>query len=257
MNCRCLAPLGAMLLATACGPATSAARGKGTSPSTGSVAALPIPSVTGPTRIVVQYPAEDATIEARDSTFLLGSVGTGDASLSINGGPVKVWPNGAWLAWVPLPAAEPAPAAAGGPPMESLTFRLLATSPKDSSSLVLKVRRTSTGRADSTGPSIDLTSFVPSGVAWLPASEDLRLQVRASPGARATLILADGSTLPLVEEPAADDVPVGIRAFDRDTANLRPVVRSSRYVGLIRGHTLGDTLGAMLGAGTPSPLTAP
>ncbi len=78
MTCRCLVPLGAMLLATACAPRSSVT-------GAASVAALPIPTVTGATRIVVQYPAEDATIEARDSTFLLGSVGTGDAALSING----------------------------------------------------------------------------------------------------------------------------------------------------------------------------
>ncbi len=118
--------------------------------------------------------------------------------------------------------------------------------------MLLKVRRGAAWRADSAGPRIDLTSFVPSGVTWLPASEDLRMQVRATPGAKATLMLADGSSLPLVEEPAAEEVPAGIRAFDRDTANLRPVVRSSRYVGVIRGHSLGDPLGPMLGAVTPS-----
>lgn len=245
MTCRCLVPLGAMLLATACAPRSSVT-------GAASVAALPIPPVTGATRIVVQYPAEDATIEARDSTFLLGSVGTGDATLSINGRPVKVWPNGAWLAWVPLSSPEPAAAAAGAPPTETLTFRLVAISPRDSTSMLLKVRRGAALRADSAGPHIDLTSFVPSGVTWLPASEDLRMQVRATPGAKATLMLADGSSLPLVEEPAAEEVPPGIRAFDRDTANLRPVVRSSRYVGVIRGHTLGDPLGPMLGAVTPS-----
>lgn len=252
MNCRCLAPVGALFLAAACvpkSPATGAAPGKGAGPS---VAALPIPSVTGPTHIVVQYPAEDATIDARDSTFLLGSAGTGDATLSINGQPVKVWPNGAWLAWVPLP--RPEPTAAGSQTSETLAFRLVAVSPRDSSSLLLKVRRAASVRPDSTGPYIDLTSFVPSGVAWVPASEDLRLQVRASPGARATLVLSDGSSLPLVEEPAADDVPAGIRAFDRDTTNLKPVVRSSRYVGVIRGHPLGDPLGPMLGSATPSPV---
>ena len=254
MTSRCLAPLGALLLATACAPKSppaGAAPGKGTA---GSVAALPIPTLTGATRIVVQYPAEDATIEARDSTFLLGSVGTGDATLSINGRPVKVWPNGGWLAWLPLPTPEPAAPSSGASPGDTLTFRLLAISPRDSASLILKVRRASGSRSDSAGPYIDLTSFVPSGVAWLPASEDLRLQVRATPGAKASLVLADGSTLPLVEEPAADEVPAGIRAFDRDTTNLRAVVRSSRYVGVIRGHTLGDSLGPMLGAATPSPL---
>ena len=49
------------------------------------------------------YPAPSARIEARDSTFLYGSVGTGDATLTIDGAPVRVWPNGAWIAWVALP----------------------------------------------------------------------------------------------------------------------------------------------------------
>jgi len=77
---------------------------------------------------------------------------------------------------------------------------------------------------------------VPSGVAWLPASEDLRLQVRASPGARATLILADGSTLPLVEEPATDDVPAGIgvtalHAFGSANYYFTPGSLASVYAG--------------------------
>ncbi len=200
---------------------------------------------------MVQYPAEGGTIEARDSTFLLGSVGTGDATFSINGRPVKVWPNGAWLAWVPipLPAALP-PAGAGS---DTVTFRLEARSPRDSAVLDLKVRRALAWRPESAGqPYIDLTSFVPTGVAWVPASEDLRLQVRGAPGAQATLVLADGSTVPLTEERGGDDVPVSIRAFDRDTSNLRVSTRSSRYVGIIRGRAFGDSLGPMLGVAAPS-----
>jgi len=201
---------------------------------------------------VVQYPAEGATIEARDSTFLLGSVGTGDATFSINGRPVKVWPNGAWLAWVPIPAPD-APVPAGAEAPETVTFRLAARSPRDSAVLDLKVRRAFAWRPDSAGPYIDLTSFVPTGVAWLPASEDLRLQVRGAPGAQAMLVMADGSTVPLTEERSGDDVPVSIRAFDRDTANLRAATRSSRYVGVIRGRAFGDPLGPMLGPASPSP----
>lgn len=247
MTSRRLGLLGAALLLTACAPKPPVA---GPSPGAGgaSVAALPIAPVTGPTRIVVQYPVEDAMVDARDSTFLLGSIGTGDGTLSINGMPVKVWPNGGWLAWVALPAPEVSPAANGSAaPTATSTFRLVARSPRDSSVLVLKVRRAATARADSGGRYIDLTSFVPSGVAWVPPGEDLRLQVRAAPGAQATLLLADGTTIPLAEEHAGnDDVPAGIRAFDRDTTNLRPSVRSSRYVGVIRGRTLGDPLGPML-----------
>ncbi len=49
------------------------------------------------------YPHPDAVIETRDSNFILGSVGTGDATLMINGHAVPVEPNGAFLAWLPVP----------------------------------------------------------------------------------------------------------------------------------------------------------
>jgi N-acetylmuramoyl-L-alanine amidase len=62
-----------------------------------------VPPVKGPLAIRVVYPPPDAVVRARDSSFLLGSVGTGEAKLTINGHPVRVWPNGAWLAWIPLP----------------------------------------------------------------------------------------------------------------------------------------------------------
>ncbi|HEX8361509.1 MAG TPA: hypothetical protein VF613_15450, partial [Longimicrobium sp.] len=63
----------------------------------------PVPSVSGPLRIDVVYPAEDAQLTASDSNFVFGSVGTGDATLTINGAPVEVAPNGAFLAFIPVP----------------------------------------------------------------------------------------------------------------------------------------------------------
>jgi N-acetylmuramoyl-L-alanine amidase len=51
----------------------------------------------------VIYPHQDAVIETRDSNFILGSVGTGDARLTINGFSVPVRANGAFLAWLPVP----------------------------------------------------------------------------------------------------------------------------------------------------------
>ena len=171
MNSRRLGPLTALLLGllgVACAsntPATGPVPGDGRRVPAGSVAMLPIAPVSGPIRIVIQYPAQDAVIDARDSTFLLGSVGTGDATLSINGRAVKVWPNGAWLAWVPLPPPDSSDLLTPAPAPEILTLRLEARSPRDSATLLLKVRRLSAWRADSAGPYIDLASFVPSGVA--------------------------------------------------------------------------------------------
>src|SRR5687767_11447785 len=60
--------------------------------------------VRGPLALNVIYPPADALVQAADSSFIFGSAGSGDARVTINGDPVPVWPNGAWLAWVPLPA---------------------------------------------------------------------------------------------------------------------------------------------------------
>jgi N-acetylmuramoyl-L-alanine amidase len=63
----------------------------------------PIPEVRGPLAITVVYPKAGTVVAARDSNFIFGSVGSGDATLTINGFPVRVEPNGAFLAWLPVP----------------------------------------------------------------------------------------------------------------------------------------------------------
>ncbi len=54
-----------------------------------------------PPHISVVYPKKDAQIGATDSTFIFGSV-TPESELQINGHKVKVHPNGAFLAFLPL-----------------------------------------------------------------------------------------------------------------------------------------------------------
>src|SRR5205809_1770274 len=63
----------------------------------------PVPLVEGPLAPRVVYPQLNQMIQSRDSTFILGSVGNGRATLTINGQPVKVWPNGAYLGFVANP----------------------------------------------------------------------------------------------------------------------------------------------------------
>lgn len=63
----------------------------------------PVPEVRGPLKIDVIYPKPDQLLTARDSNFIFGSVGSGDAALAINGVSVPVWPNGAFLAWLAVP----------------------------------------------------------------------------------------------------------------------------------------------------------
>lgn len=64
----------------------------------------PIPWVHGTLALDVVYPGENQLVSVRDSTFLFGSVGSGDATLTINGVPVSVRPNGSFLAFLAVPA---------------------------------------------------------------------------------------------------------------------------------------------------------
>jgi N-acetylmuramoyl-L-alanine amidase len=63
----------------------------------------PVPEVRGPLQITVTYPKPEQLLTVRDSNFIFGSVGTGDAALRINGVAVPVWPNGAFMGWLPVP----------------------------------------------------------------------------------------------------------------------------------------------------------
>jgi N-acetylmuramoyl-L-alanine amidase len=64
----------------------------------------PIPHVDAPIAIRVRHPTSDDPRPPIDSTFVFGSVGSGDAALTIDGVPVPVAPNGAFLTFLPVPA---------------------------------------------------------------------------------------------------------------------------------------------------------
>src|SRR5687767_2224872 len=91
------------LVAGACRPTTApvpvtvdrAAAVRGTLP--------PLPLVQGPLALRVVYPRAEQMIASPDSTFVFGSLGNGRASLSINGQPVRVWPNGTFLGYIANP----------------------------------------------------------------------------------------------------------------------------------------------------------
>jgi N-acetylmuramoyl-L-alanine amidase len=75
------------------------------------------------------YPKANQMIQSKDSTFILGSVGNGRASLTINGQPVRVWPNGSFLGFVPNPA-----------PTDTPRYELVATLGADTARLIQPVR---------------------------------------------------------------------------------------------------------------------
>jgi len=88
----------------------------------------PVPEVRGPLQISVAYPKPEQLLTVRDSNFIFGTVGTGGAALRINGVAVPVWPNGAFMGWLPVP------------PDSAPRYELLASNGAERARLVLPVR---------------------------------------------------------------------------------------------------------------------
>jgi N-acetylmuramoyl-L-alanine amidase len=125
--------------------------------------------------ITVVYPAATDVIQSHDSAFLFGAVrggGEGPRSFTIDGRPVPLRANGAWIAWLPLPADTLAP------------FRLAARAGADSSVTLFTARVAPQYRPPANRSAwIDTTSFTPAGSLALPLGEGILLTVHAAPGA--------------------------------------------------------------------------
>lgn len=65
----------------------------------------PIPPRNGPLTLELRYP-EDGLLLSQDSTGVWGTLGTGRASLEVNGRRIRVEPNGAFADFVPLPEGD-------------------------------------------------------------------------------------------------------------------------------------------------------
>jgi N-acetylmuramoyl-L-alanine amidase len=194
------------------------------------------PEVRNPLALRVVYPAPHDVVRVRDSSFLFGSVADGSVRLAINGSPVRVWPNGAWLAWIPFPADT------------LMEFRIEARTEADSSILVYQVRRDrgSLPRELRAGAAwIDSVTLSPQGQVWLPRGEYVTLSVRAAEGSDVRVRLANGRQVRLLPQNNWEEVLPALRAFDRDTNKLR-TRQEVRYVGVLRGHALGPDPGPVL-----------
>ena len=215
-------------------PTPAAAPGREAAPS-GPATTLPAPPhVKGPLALRVAYPAPSVRVEAKDSTFLYGSVGTGDATLTIDGAPVRVWPNGGWIAWVALTS-------------DSVTrFHFLAKTASDSATLDYPVHRSGWQPPPGPGLWLDTLALSPRGRVWWPRGEYLTLSARASDGADLRLRLADGTLVRLAPALQPEPVPEAVRAFERDTAKLATPMQHDRYLGLLRGRRIGPDPGPML-----------
>lgn len=194
----------------------------------------PIPRVRGPLALRVVYPQPGSVLDIGDSTFVLGSTGTGDAALTVAGQPVAVAANGAWLAWIRVPDG-PAP-----------VLEVRATRGAEQATVQLPIRRARSFVPPAAGPWVDTATFVPRGRLWRPAGEPVPVAVRAAPGAQVTLRLGDGRRIPLLPAEGMETPSAARLAFDRDTTRRTARVTTDRYAGLLDADAVGADPGPVL-----------
>jgi N-acetylmuramoyl-L-alanine amidase len=150
-----------------------------------------VPLVTGPVAIRLIYPQPNDAISTRDSNFIFGSVGNGNATLTINGTPVRVAPNGTFLGFLPVP------------PPTAPAYELVAATGTDTARLSVPVRvPPAPPDLSLTGPLVvDSGSVSPRGETMaLRDDEPVRVSVRAPQNATAWVVTgaAGGRRQPLV-----------------------------------------------------------
>jgi N-acetylmuramoyl-L-alanine amidase len=143
--------------------------------------------VEGPLSIKVVYPPSQHLIESRDSNFIFGSVGNGHATVTINGAPARVSPNGAFIAYV------------ANPPASAQRYDIVASTGSDTARLSYPVRVQDARTVLSlTGPLVvDTTSITPrapgTSLMLLRPDERVRVAVRAPTNASAWVAWPTGS----------------------------------------------------------------
>ena len=159
--------------ATAAPPKSTTATPAESPHAKGAVPLPPIPLVTGALKPTVVYPVANSLVEARDSNFIFGSTGNGRARLWINGVPVPVAPNGAFLAWLPVP------------PADAPRYELLAVNGADTVRVDHPVRlKPPPIRLATDGPlAYDTASVTPGGRLVLRDDDTVRVSVRTAPNA--------------------------------------------------------------------------
>lgn len=194
--------------------------------SPGPVRLPPIPNVVGPIALRVVYPPAGAQIATRDSNFILGSVGSGSATLRINGRSVPVLPNGSFLAFLPVPVTDDSAA----------TYEFEVAQGSDT---VRTQHRVSLPRLAAalppTGPLIvDSASLAPRARMVVERWEPIRVSATVAIAARAELQLPDGARLPMVSVPATASSSRGTVVVATEVPAVR--LNSGAWVQVVRGR---------------------
>ena len=208
--------LGMAVLAAGCASTPAPAPAPAPAPGASPRAALPaIPAVDGALDLRVAYPSEGARIAVRDSTFIFGQTGSGRAALTINGAAVEVAPNGAFLAFLPVPADG--------------VYRLQATRAAETVTEEIRVAVPARPPAGPAGAAI--ASVSPSGALTIREGERVPVSVRATAGARVRVVLPDGTQAPLVESGAVAEA--GDPADNFRAAGVQARSATALYRGLV------------------------
>ncbi len=210
------------------------------------VSGLPaVPEVRGaPIDVRVRYPADNQLLTSRDSNFVLGSVGTGDASLTINGQAVPVARNGAFLGWL------------ANPPAGALRYDLIVSRAADTVRRTVRVRLPlRTPLAGSGTLLVDSGSVLPVRGMWAKRDEYVRVSLRAPANAIVMVQGSDSVLRPLVRgngvsAPSAvapGDAALGDAALGDDIASVFATDIAAR---LLADSARAPRLFAMRGADT-------
>jgi N-acetylmuramoyl-L-alanine amidase len=190
----------------------------------------PVPLVTGELVPKVVYPSPNQLIQSRDSNFIFGSVGNGNARLSINGVPVKVYPNGSFLAYLALPAGD------------SPSYEIVASLGADTARLAQPIRLLPARPEISLdGPLVvDSSSVTPSGRLVLGDDDPVRVSVRAPANASVQWTGSAGRKIDLVSALAPADSP-GVSGLPTTSIPARYVVDADRWATEIPAGALRDS----------------
>ncbi len=205
----------------------------------------------------VVYPPAGSQIAARDSNFIFGSVGSGSATLRINGQTVDVKPNGSFLAFLPVPANPGGSAvydfevAQGSDTVRAQHLVTLPTEP-----LVLP----------SSGPMIvDSSTLMPRARQVLERWEPVRVSITVANSSQAELQLPDGARLPMVPSPGTASSERGSVVVVTEVPAVR--LNSGAWVQVVRGRdsvrlalprvALADSAGPQFARLGAAPATVP
>ncbi len=183
--------------------------------------------------ITVRYPPSGAVI-ATDSTFVFGTVGFPGARLTIDGVPVPVESNGAFLGYVAVP--------------EDGLYRLLASGRGGVEAELewpVNGARAAGDPPPAAAPPSDsvVTGISPSGYTLALRGEPITFSARAPAGAELTLVLPDGRRQPMFETSAA----VGSAGFGEPT----PTARVTRFEATVELETAIVALAGVDARGGP------